>query len=1225
MPLLPDTKSGVRLGELLKERIVFLDGGMGTLIQRYSLAEADFHKGCEELENSPRELIGNNDLLNVARPDIIRKIHLDYFLAGSDIVTTNTFGANTIVQDEYGISAELVHRLNVEAGKIARGAADEAAAATGREFFVGGSIGPMNKAASISSDVNDPSIRAVTFDQLRESYYAQMKALREGGVDLFILETSIDTLNVKAAIYAYLELCEHLGERMPIAISMTVSDASGRILSGQTIEAFYASVRHAKPLFVGLNCSLGAENMRPYIETFARIAECYTHCYPNAGLPNPLSEFGYDQLPEDTAGYLAEYGKDGLLNVMGGCCGTTPKHIAAVVEACKNLPPRKPVKSPDALILSGLEALRIEDKGAPFIFVGERTNVMGSPAFRKMIKEGRFGDALGVARNQVDNGANIIDINFDEGMLDSPACMTKFLNLVAAEPEIARVPLMIDSSNWETLLAGLKCSQGKCVVNSISLKEGEEKFLSHAEEIRKFGAAVIVMAFDETGQASTLESRIAVCQRAYKLLVEKAGYDPEDIIFDANVLTVATGMAEHNSYAVDFIEAVREIKRTCPKARTSAGVSNISFALRGNNVVREAMHGVFLYHARQAGLDMGIVNAGMLANYDDIDPVLREAVEDVILNRSPDATEKLLAVAERYKGGGQKDKKDPHADWEKLSWEERLMRSFLKGEEDRAAEVAMHYYGELGEPLKVIEGPLMKAMKHVGELFGAGKMFLPQVVKSARVMKRAVATLEPYMSADASREGPKIVLATVKGDVHDIGKNIVAVVLGCNGFNVVDLGVMVPAEKIVEAAKDAAVVGLSGLITPSLDEMYTVLAAFEREGITVPVMVGGATTSDIHTAVKLAPVYSGTVVRVEDASLSAGVCSDLSNASRRRVYELEVAAKQEAMRNEYNSKNADGAESKILPIEEARAKKFVGAFAESVRARMPFEGAKTFEVPLENLIDILPWHMYFRAWNIGGAGSKRLEDLGRTEGLEDFFKDTLAILEKLKSVAKPKIRVRFFEANSDGDDIKLYGAPEERLSLMRSQTPNSKGECLCVADYVAPESAGYRDVVAAFAATAGTEAEEFAMSFKDSGDNYSYMIVRSLSDMIAESLSTYSQNEIFSAAASHAKSACGCPACAAAAKSRQFGIRPAVGYPMYPDHTEKAKFEKLLQMCESAGIALTESYMMNPPSSICALWVGNPHAKYFNVSVASDQIKDYAKRNSRDIAAVERFLSIKPL
>ena len=1202
---IPFTKRGELLASLLERRIVFLDGAMGTLVQMEKLSEEDFHKGDPELEAFGGKLFGDNDVLSLSRPDIIKKIHRKYFEAGSDIVTTNSFASNPVGQEEYGLGDELVFRIARGAARIAREVAEEFESSTGQAKFVAGSLGPTSKSASIACDVSDASVRAVDFDRLEESYALQMEALKEGGADIFLIETAIDTINVKAALHAYLRLVEKWGERPPIAVSMTVSDASGRILSGQTIEAFYASIRHAEPLFVGLNCALGAEKMRPYISAFDRVAERFTHCYPNAGLPNPLSKSGYDQSPRETAAFLSEYCREGLLNVVGGCCGTTPDHISAIVSECGKFSPRKPRAKPDSLTLSGLETLELKDKGAPFVFVGERANVMGSSAFRKMIKEGRFTDALGVVRRQIDNGANIIDVNFDEAMLNAPACMTKFLNLMGADPEIARVPVMIDSSNFDAVLAGLKCLQGKGIVNSISLKEGEEKFLERAGEIGKFGAAIVVMAFDERGQATTLEDRVSVCRRAYNLLVGKAGFDPEDIIFDANVLAVATGMPEHDSYAADFIKSVGLIKSACPKSRTSAGVSNVSFSFRGNNAVREAMHAVFLYHARRAGLDMGIVNAGMIASYEDIPPKLREAVEAVILNESSGACEYLMSIAGEFKsGGGVSLSGSKPENWDLMPWGERLVRAFLKGEEDRAEELAMHFYKELGNPLKVIEGPLMDAMKKVGELFGEGKMFLPQVVKSARVMKRAVAALRPFMGDSAGSSGPRVVLATVKGDVHDIGKNIVGVVLSCNGFNVVDLGVMVDPQKILEAARLADAVGLSGLITPSLSEMGNVLELFEREKLRVPVMLGGAATSDLHTAVKLAPAYGGTVVRVADAGVSAGICSRLVSSDS-AAYALEVAASQEEIRRGYaeREKSEDSGIGALVPISEARARAFVSKGL-SKPVQPAFSGAKTFEVPVSRLKSRLPWHYFFRAWRIGGSGSKTLEELGKRDGLETFFKDTVAMFGELEKIARPKIRARVCAANPDGDDIALSGVDGVgALCMVRSQLPNSAGECLCLSDFVprSPDS-----FVIPFAATAGAEARDFADSFRKSGDEYSYLLAQTLCDMLAESLSTYAGETLFGLGPGG-------------------GARPAVGYPSYPDHSEKLKFEKILGMEEHLGIRLTESFMMNPKSSVAALCIPYPDAKYFTPVIGVDQLAEYAARKGMSADFARKYMGVEIL
>lgn len=1207
MRRIPLSKRGEDLASVMARRIVFLDGAMGTMIQREGLVESDFHRGCRELESSTAELSGNNDLLSVSRPDILKKIHKSYFLAGSDIATTCTFGANGIVQSEYGISASLTAELNRRAVEIAKEAADEAKSlagrggVSGRDFFVAGSVGSANKSASIPLDADDPSSRSISFDELRAAYEAQMDALLSAGADLLLVETGIDTLNVKAAIYAYLSLSEKRGERVPIGVSMTVSDASGRILSGQTIDAFYTSVRHANPMFVGLNCSLGAEKMRPYVEAFDRIAECGTHCYPNAGLPNPLSESGYCQSPEETADHLSRLCADSLLNVVGGCCGTTPAHISAVVEACSRFLPRKPRPRRNALLLSGLESFAAEDENAPFIFVGERLNVTGSASFRNMVLEGRFEDALEVARRQVENGANILDINFDEAMLDSPSCMGKFVNLIASDPEIARVPLMIDSSNFNTILSGLKCAQGKCVVNSISLKEGEEKFLERAAEIKKYGAAVVVMAFDERGQAVALSDRVSVCRRAYRLLTEDAGYDPEDIIFDANVLAVATGIATHDSYAADFIEAVREIKRLCPKSRTSAGVSNISFAMRGNNRVREVMHSVFLYHARAAGLDMGIVNAGMLSDYENIDLRLRNAVEDVILNRSPRASDNLIELAEKYRDGHGRGKTAEADGWEGSTWDERLLRAFVKGQEAKIAEVAAHFYSELKDPLAVIEGPLMGAMKHVGELFGEGKMFLPQVVKSARVMKKAVSFLESRMASGEYSSGPKVVLATVKGDVHDIGKNIVSAVLACNGFKVVDLGVMVDAETILDAAKDAAVVGLSGLIMPSLDEMENVLKTFERAGLRVPVNVGGATTSDLHTAVKLAPLYSGTVVRTADAGAAAEACSMLTGKDS-KAFALETAAKHARIRSAYEASKTNPPKP-LLDLESARARARADLWKNSGNA--PFKGRRMFDVPVEELEKILQWASFFRTWQLNPPPSHGIGDMEKTEGLGGFARDVLDILDGLKACARPKLLAEFFGACGNGDDMELYRNGEfvETLRFVRSQSPNSKGECLCLSDFVPPKGSSLLGDVALFAATVGGEAEKFALSYRDSGDSYRYLVAQTLCDTLADAMSLYMQKILFKSA----------------------GIRPAVGYPSYPDHSEKAKFERILSLKESLSVTLSENFMMTPKSSVCGLWIPGDAARYFDVSVAPDQLEDYASRTSAKLDDVKKHMALKIL
>lgn len=1189
-----------KLCSVLKERIVFLDGAMGTLIQREGLSEDDFRAGVAELQNCKAELKGNNDLLNITRPDIIAKIHRSYFEAGSDIVTTNTFASTRLGQEDYGLS-DFAPKLNAAAAKLARGIADEFEKKDGKPRFVAGSVGPMNKTASIPPDPNNTALRNVSFDELRASYYEQMKVLSENGVDLFLLETSFDTLNVKAAIHAYLSLVEEGKCNIPISVSVTISDLSGRILSGQTIEAFYASIRHAKPLFVGLNCSLGAEGMRPYIEQFDRIAECFTHCYPNAGLPNPLSEFGYDQQPKDTAKYLSEYARDGLLNVIGGCCGTTPAHIREVVKECSKYAPRKPKSKSESLILSGLETLELQKKNAPFVFVGERTNVAGSIQFKKLIIAGDFQSALSVARKQVENGANAIDVNFDEALLDAPQCMTTFLNMVAAEPEIARVPIMIDSSDFETILAGLKCVQGKAIVNSISLKEGEEVFLAHAKELKKFGAAILVMAFDENGQAVSIEDKVRICKRSYDLLLS-VGIDPEDIIFDAAVLTVATGIEEHDSYAVNFIEAVRRLKELCPNSRTSAGVSNVSFAFRGNNAVREAMHSVFLYHARKAGLDFGIVNAGMLAPYDEIEPKLRKLVEDVILNKGHSAVEALLNSAQSYKDKSGKSSAAHEDDFNSLDWGEKMKRCFVKGEDERILEVVEHFFSELKNPLKVIEGPLMDAMKHVGVLFGEGKMFLPQVVKSARVMKKAVAFLEPYMPKGNSGRG-KVAIATVKGDVHDIGKNIVGSVLSCNGYEVEDLGVMCPPEKILEAAKRVDLIGLSGLITPSLVEMANVVKMLEKEGVRTPVIVGGATTSDVHTAVKLAPLYSGRIMRVEDASLVSNACASLITPND--VFDLELKAKQDFLRKSFEDKERENSAS-LVSFEKAREMKFKQEFSKDKVARPISFDLWLGSHSVEELEKYFSWGMLYYAWGLHG----RALNPSKAEASKELFEDAMKMLETLKKIARPKAVWRFFRAASDGEDIKLFRADNkllETLCFFRNQIP-SKNVCLCASDFVAPVNSGFLDSIGLFAATAGTEVAEYESELKSRGKDYEAILVSTLSNIIAEAYAHYI-NEI---------------------KMRPFapdfcaGIRPACGYPMWADHSEKKKIWSLLNVECKTGIRLTDNFMMNPTSSVCGLWIANPLAKYINqMAVDSSQIEIYAKRKGVSADDARKFSAVK--
>ncbi|MDQ8201593.1 methionine synthase [Pelagicoccus sp. SDUM812003] len=1226
---LPESKTYARLRELLDERLLFLDGAMGTMIQRYKLQEEDFRKG--HFEDHEVDLKGNNELLTLTRPDIIRSIHRAFFEAGADIVETNTFSATTIAQADYKLEGS-VRDLNREAARLAKSVAQEIMDETpGRECFVAGAIGPTNRTASLSPDVNRPEYRAVTFDQLKEAYLEQIRALAEGGVDLFLPETTFDTLNLKACIFALEEFFIERGERMPVMLSVTITDASGRTLSGQTIEAFWNSVSHARPLSVGINCALGARDMRPYIEALAASADCYVSCYPNAGLPNPLSETGYDELPEDTSRFLEEFVQSGFVNILGGCCGTTPEHIGKIVEKAREYPARKRPQIEPALRLSGLEPYEVKGEKAPFVMVGERTNVTGSPRFRKLIKEERFEEALSVARQQVENGANIIDVNFDEGLLDSEACMTHFLNLIQSEPDIARVPIMIDSSKWSVIETGLKCVQGKCVVNSISLKEGEQKFLETASLVRRYGAAVIVMAFDEKGQAATREDKVRICKRAYDLLVEKLNFPPEDIIFDPNILTVGTGIEEHNNYAVDFIEATREIKAICPHARISGGVSNISFSFRGNNPVREAMHAAFLYHAIEAGMDMGIVNAGMLAVYDEIEPELKQAVEDVLLNRGPEATERLIDLAEKVKAQGSKEVEKAVDAWRSGTVEERLSHALVKGITDYVDADVEEARQKLDRPLDVIEGPLMDGMKIVGELFGAGKMFLPQVVKSARVMKKAVAYLTPYMeaekqSAKGSSRG-KVVLATVKGDVHDIGKNIVGVVLSCNNYEVIDLGVMIPCNKILDTAREveADLVGLSGLITPSLDEMIHVASEMKRQGFTVPLLIGGATTSKAHTAIKIAQHYDPPVVHVADASLVVGVCNDLTNDDKRDAFIQELDTSQEALRQRHASGNRASAPS--LTIEEARSKGFATDWEAAQIAKPSELGLKIWDdFSLEEVSSYIDWSPFFWTWELKGVYPAILSSEKYGQQATELFDDAQALLKRI--IAEERFRLRgvtaFWPAQAEGDDVVLYadeqGAEEmARLHFLRQQKSKVNDETYySLADFVAPRSSGRMDYVGGFAVTAGHEVEDFARTFKTVGDDYSAILVQALGDRFAEALAEFVHKKIREQWGYGLQEELSVEDLIA---EKYRGIRPAAGYPACPDHTEKDLLWALLDAREHTGIQLTESYAMYPGSSVSGLYFGHPRSRYFNVGkIERDQLEDYARRKGISVDVAEKWL-----
>jgi len=1227
---LPETKRGARIRELLANRLLFLDGAMGTMIQRYKLEESDFREG--HFEEHPIDLKGNNEMLVYTRPDIILKIHKEFLAAGSDIIETNTFSSTRIAQADYELE-DIVYDQNLKAARLAKQAVDEFVSENPeRECFVAGAIGPTNRTASLSPDVNRPEYRAVTFDELKEAYGEQIRALVEGGVDLLLAETTFDTLNLKACIFALESFFEERGERLPVMLSVTITDASGRTLSGQTIEAFWISVAHAKPLSVGINCALGASDMRPYIESLSRAANCYISCYPNAGLPNPLSETGYDELPDETAKFLEDFASNGFVNIIGGCCGTTPDHIRAIVREAKDYSPRLLPEIEPALRISGLEPFEVKGEKAPFVMVGERANVMGSPKFKRLIKDDKFEDALAIARQQVENGANVIDVNFDEGLLDSEACMTRFLNLIASEPEISKAPLMIDSSKWTVIEAGLKCAQGKCIVNSISLKEGEEKFLEQASLILRYGSAVIVMAFDEEGQAATKDDKIRICERAYNLLREKLDFPLEDIIFDPNILTVATGIEEHNTYAVDFIEATREIKKRCPYARVSGGVSNISFSFRGNNVVREAMHSAFLYHAIQAGLDMGIVNAGLLAVYEDVEPTLKELVEDVLLNRNPEATEKLVDYAETVKGTG-KAKKEKTEEWREAPVEDRISHALVKGIVTHIEEDTEEARQKLNRPLDVIEGPLMNGMKVVGELFGAGKMFLPQVVKSARVMKKAVAYLTPFMEKEkedaneAIEAQIKMVIATVKGDVHDIGKNIVGVVLACNNYDVVDLGVMVSCDKILDAARKekADLIGLSGLITPSLDEMIHVASEMKRQGFELPLLIGGATTSKAHTAIKIAPAYDGPVVQVSDASLVVGVCNDLLSADRTGEFVTALNKDQVRLR-ERHAKGLSG-DKRLLAYSNAFESGYkVDWKSSDIAVPRSLDQVVLDEVDLASVLEYFDWSPFFWTWGLKGSFPAILKHAKYGEQANELYQEAQTMLEDIVSNDRFRLRgvYRFWAAQSSGEDVVLYrdASLSEKVGqfhfLRQQKEKTSDTTFYSLADFIAPESSGKVDYIGGFAVTAGFEVESYAETFKKQHDDYRAIMVQTLGDRFAEALAEYAHKKVrddWGFGESEDLSI------QDMIGEKYRGIRPAAGYPACPDHTEKAVLWDLLDAEAATGISLTESFAMNPPSSVSGLYFGNPDARYFSVGkIGKDQIESYAGRKGISVSVAEKWL-----
>ena len=1212
------------LKETLKQRIMLLDGATGTMIQRHKLDETAYRG--ERFADWPSDLKGNNDLLAITQPEIIHGIHEQYLDAGADIIETNTFNATRVAMADYDMQ-DLSYEINVAATTLARQAADSFST-DDRPRYVAGVLGPTNRTCSISPDVNDPSFRNITFLELAEAYAESTRGLIEGGADIILIETIFDTLNAKAAIFAVKQVFAEDGIELPIMISGTITDQSGRTLTGQLTEAFYNSLRHADPISIGLNCALGPDDLRQYVHEMSRISEVYVSAHPNAGLPNEMG--GYDLGAEDMAKAIGEWADSGFLNIVGGCCGTTPDHIRAFADVVADKKPRVIPEIPVECRLSGLEPFNIGEDSL-FVNVGERTNVTGSAMFKRLIKEESYEQALSVAAQQVENGAQIIDINMDEGMLESKEVMVKFLNLIAAEPDISRVPVMIDSSKWDIIEAGLQCVQGKSVVNSISLKEGEESFIKYARLVRQYGAAVIVMAFDEDGQADTYERKVDICTRSYKILTETVGFPPEDIIFDPNIFAVATGIEEHNNYAVDFIEATRTIKQTLPYAMVSGGVSNVSFSFRGNNPVREAIHSVFLYHAIKAGMDMGIVNAGQLAVYDDLPEELRAAVEDVIQNKNAEATDRLLEIALQYVGDGKAAESKQDLAWREKPVKERLAHALVKGITDFIDEDTEEARQQADIPLHVIEGPLMDGMNIVGDLFGAGKMFLPQVVKSARVMKKAVAYLMPYLEAEKEGEvqtNGKILMATVKGDVHDIGKNIVGVVLQCNNYEVIDLGVMVPAETILAEAKKhhVDIIGLSGLITPSLDEMVHMASEMERLELNIPLMIGGATTSRIHTAVKIDPKYSNAVVYVPDASRAVGVAGELLSDDRKKVYIQNIKDEYELMREQRNKRTAS---RKTFTLQQARDNAYKGDWENYTPPVPAFLGIKVFDdYSLEELSHYIDWTPFFHAWELAGKYPKILNDDIIGEEATRLFEDAQEMLKKIvdEKWLQARAVIGFFPANSVGDDIELYTDDERTevktvLHHLRQQMakpsdrPNS-----CISDFVAPKDSGKNDYVGAFAVTAGVGIDEHVQRFEADHDDYSSILLKALADRLAEAfaerLHERVRKEFWAYAADEALDNDDL------IKETYRGIRPAPGYPACPDHTEKATLWSLIEPDKNAGITITESFAMLPTAAVSGFYFSHPDAKYFGIGkIQKDQVEDYAQRKGDDIAVVERWLA----
>jgi len=1212
--------------ELLKERILVLDGAMGTMIQRYDLSEEDYRG--ERFKDIEQSVKGNHDLLSITKPEVITEIHHAFLEAGSDFITTNSFNSTRISMADYHME-DLVYELNVKSAKLARKAADDYTKKTpDKPRFVTGTMGPTNRTASVSPDVNKPAYRAVNFDELKDAYFEQVSGLVEGGVDVIIIETIFDTINAKAALFAVQEYNEKHNANVPVMVSGTITDASGRTFSGQTLEAFYNSMSHVELLSIGLNCSFGAEQLKEPIKQLSQISRFYISAHPNAGLPD---EFGdYKQSADEMAQHVSTYMEDKLINIIGGCCGSRPEHIEAIAKVAQKYTPRQRPEIEKATILSGLEAVTITpDRN--FVNIGERTNVAGSKKFARLVREGNFEEALAIARKQVEDGAQVVDVCMDDAMMDSKAMMKEFLNLIASEPDVAKAPVMIDSSKWEVIEEGLKCVQGKSIVNSINMKEGEEQFLEQAHKIKKYGAAAVVMLFDEDGQAVDFKRKTEIAERAYKLLTEKINFPPEDIIFDANVLSIATGMEEHNNYAIEFIEATKWIKENLPYAKVSGGVSNLSFSFRGNNVVREAMHSVFLYHATKAGMDMGIVNPSMLQVYDDIPKELLEIVEDVVLNRREDATERLIEYAETVKSSGKK--KEKTEDWRNKDLPERVSYSLVKGitdHVDKDMEEARQVYDK---GLDIIEGPLMTGMNRVGELFGEGKMFLPQVIKSARVMKKAVAYLMPYIEEENKEQGGsssagKVLLATVKGDVHDIGKNIVGLVLSCNNYEVIDLGVMIPTEQIIEEVKKQKpdILGLSGLITPSLDEMTNVAAEMEKAGQNIPILVGGATTSKAHTAVEIAPQYNAPVVQVKDASLSAGIVGKLISPDKKGEFTKELKTEQESLKEKHLGRQS---QNEYISLNEARNNKPEIDWKEYEPVKPMFIGEKAFnDFSLEEISKYIDWTYFFYSWELRGKYPKIFDDPQKGEDAKKLFNEGKEMLQKIidKKMIEPNAVVGFYPANSIGEDVELYSDESRKetlltLHFLRNQRKKEAGEPnLCLSDFIMPKELEKPDYIGAFFATAGLGVNEWAEKFEKDNDDYSALMLKILSQRMAEALTEmlhgkvrkelwgYNPQENFSPEE--------------LVKEKYPGIRPAFGYPSMPDHMQKKPVFDLLNVDQHTKIHLSDNFMMIPEASVSGLYFAHPQAKYFNVQkILEDQLKDYAKRSGVEEEAVRRWLS----